>query len=169
MDKKKVVVLLSGGLDSATLLGIAKNRGHEIYVLSFDYGQKAGKEIESAKKLSRFYDVKKHLILNIELEKIGGSALTDKDIEIPKERDFEGIPITYVPSRNIIFLSFGASFAEVVGAQSILIGANCIDYSGYPDCRPSFFEKFEKMLVAGTKGGVEGKMIKIETPLIHKT
>ena len=165
----KAVVLLSGGLDSATTLYAAHAQGYQTYCLIFDYGQRHAKEILCAKKLAQVTksDFK---IVKIGLP-WGGSALTDKKIALPKNRKNipNEIPVTYVPARNIIFLSFAASYAEAVGAGAIFIGANAIDYSGYPDCRPSFYEAFAKVMKRGLKTGVSGKMIKIYTPLIRKT
>jgi 7-cyano-7-deazaguanine synthase len=166
---KKAVVLLSGGLDSATTLFVAQAQGYQTYCLIFDYGQRHAKEILCAKKLAQ------RTKSDFEIVKIGlpwgGSALTDKKIALPKNRKNipNEIPVTYVPARNIIFLSFAASYAEAVGARAIFIGANAIDYSGYPDCRPSFYEAFAKVMKRGLKTGVTGKTIKIYTPLIRKT
>lgn len=166
---KKAVVLLSGGLDSSTCAVIAKDEGFEIYAISFDYGQRHKFELDSADKIARFVGVKDHMIINSDLSRIGGSALTD-DIEVPdfKEGSKE-IPVTYVPSRNILFLSYAVSYAEVIGASEIFIGVNAIDYSGYPDCRPEFIEAYEKAVNLGTKVGVEGEGIKIRTPLLNLT
>jgi len=170
-QKKKAVVLLSGGLDSATTLYIAKARGFEPYGLIFDYGQKHVKEIVQAKKIAKFARCSFEVVRILFPWK--GSALLDKKTKIPKKRSFKKmkteIPSTYVPSRNIIFLSFAASFAESIGAFAIFIGANAIDYSGYPDCRPDFIENFQKALDKGTKTGVNKKKIKIYAPLISKT
>lgn len=164
----RAVVLLSGGLDSATTLAIAIHRGYDAYALSFDYGQRHSKELESARKIASYYNVP-HKILKVDLRQIGGSALTD-DIDVP-ERDIEDIkkeiPITYVPARNTILLSFALAYSELIDADAIFYGANAIDYSGYPDCRPEYVEAFERMANLGTKRGVEGRPIKIETPLIH--
>lgn len=166
---KKAVVLLSGGLDSSTCAVIAKDEGFEIYAISFDYGQRHKFELDSADKIARFVGVKDHMIINSDLSRIGGSALTD-DIDVPdfKEGSKE-IPVTYVPSRNILFLSYAVSYAEVIGASEIFIGVNAIDYSGYPDCRPEFIEAYEKAVNLGTKVGVEGEGIKIRTPLLNLT
>jgi 7-cyano-7-deazaguanine synthase len=170
---KKVVVLLSGGLDSTVTLAKAKEAGYEIYPLSFDYGQRHDKELESAKKIAKWYSVTEHKILKIDLVQIGGSALTDKGIAVPENRKVEDIgediPITYVPARNTILLSLAIGYAEVVGAEAVFIGANAIDYSGYPDCRPEFFEAFQKVAELGTKTGVDGKLIQIKYPLINMT
>ena len=171
--RNKAVVLLSGGLDSTTALAIAKSAGYELYAMSFRYGQRHSLEIESASKVARAMGVEKHLIADFDLRAIGGSALTDQ-IEVPKERGAEeiasGIPVTYVPARNTIFLSFALAWAEVLGAQNIFIGVNALDYSGYPDCRPEYIEAFEKMAGLATKAGVEGRLrLKIHTPLIAMT
>jgi 7-cyano-7-deazaguanine synthase len=173
VDNQKAVALLSGGLDSATALAIAKSRGFRPFALSFNYGQRHEIELASAARVAKAIGVEEHLILNIDLRAIGGSALTDT-IDVPKERsDSErssGIPITYVPARNTIFLSFALAWAEVAGAQDIFIGVNALDYSGYPDCRPEYIEAFEKMANLATKAGVEGRMrLKIQTPLIAMT
>ncbi len=166
----KCVVLSSGGLDSTVTMAIAKNLGYEIISLSFNYHQRHKVELECAKKVAKFFNVKKHIIVEVPFDKIGGSALTNVNIEIPEgkiERD--EIPITYVPGRNIIFLSIAVSVAEICGANDIFIGVNAIDYSGYPDCRPEFIEQFEKAVNLGTKASVEGKPFKIHTPLINLT
>lgn len=170
MGQKRAVVLLSGGLDSATTLAIAKDKGYKIFSLTFDYGQRHNKELDSAKKIAEYYEVEEHLIIKIELDKIGGSSLTDKNMEIEKRSLNEikmNIPNTYVPGRNTIFLSFALSWAEILGANAIFIGANSVDFSGYPDCRPEFFSVFEKVFELGTKIGIEGKKIKILTPIIE--
>ncbi len=167
---KKALVLMSGGLDSATVAAIAKDEGFDLYALSFDYGQRHRYEIECAKKVSRFLKAKDHLILTIDLRAIGGSALTD-DIEVPKDRKAEDmshdIPMTYVPARNTIFLSFALAWAEVLKAYDIFIGVNALDYSGYPDCRPEYLEAFQQMANLATREGVEGRPIKLHAPLIH--
>src|SRR5262245_39455147 len=166
---KKAVVLLSGGLDSTTILYYAKAKGFEPYCLIFDYGQRHHKEIARAKAIARqagcsFQEVKFALGWQ-------GSSLLDKSMKLPsrKKIDAKGIPSTYVPARNIIFLSFAVSFAETIGAQHVFIGANAIDYSGYPDCRPKFFKAYEKVIQAGMKSGVEGRSIRIVAPLLHMT
>jgi 7-cyano-7-deazaguanine synthase len=170
---KKAVVLLSGGLDSTVTLAKAKERGYELYPLSFDYGQRHDKELGSAKKIAEWYSVTEHKILKIDLAQIGGSALTDKGIAVPEKRKVEeigeDIPITYVPARNTILLSLAIGYSEVVGAEAVFTGANAIDYSGYPDCRPEFFEAFQKVVELGTKTGVDGKLIQIKYPLINLT
>ena len=169
----KAVVLLSGGLDSTVTLAKAGEEGYEIYALSFDYGQRHEKELASAKKIAEFYKVNEHKILNIDLSKIGGSALTDPQITIPLLRDIENIgkdiPITYVPARNMIMLSFAVAYAEVVNADAVFIGANALDYSGYPDCRPEFLKAFQNAARLGTKRGVENKPVEIRYPLIDET
>lgn len=167
--KKKAVVLLSGGLDSATTLFYCRAQGFETHCLIFDYGQRHVKEILQAQKLAR-YAKSESRVIKIRLP-WGGSALLDKKVVLPKNREnmAKEIPATYVPARNIIFLSFAASFAETIGAEAIFIGANAVDYSGYPDCRPEFYEAFARALKRGLKTGVTGKRIKIYTPLIRKT
>jgi len=166
---KKAVVLLSGGVDSATTLAVAKSVGYELYALTFDYGQRSKKEIDAAKKVADNVGVKEHKIMKIDLTQIGGSALTDRSLKIPKNRDFRAgeIPVTYVPARNMILLSYAIAWAEVLDANAVFIGANAVDYSGYPDCRPEFFNTFRRAAKLGTKRGVEGKDIKIKHPLIH--
>lgn len=170
--KQKAVCLLSGGLDSSVALAVAKSRGFAPYALSFDYGQRHARELKAAKRIAKQLKTKHHLILKAPLTKIGGSALTDK-MTVPKKRKIKeishGIPSTYVPARNTIFLSLALGYAEVIGAQDIFFGANILDYSGYPDCRPQYVRAFEKMARLGTKAGVEGKKIKIHTPLIKLT
>ncbi|MFZ0304075.1 MAG: 7-cyano-7-deazaguanine synthase QueC [Terracidiphilus sp.] len=170
---KLAVVLLSGGLDSATVLAIARAQGYEAYALSFSYGQRHVWELEAAKRVAARSGAAQHRIANIDLRAFGGSALT-ADIDVPKGRAPDemshGIPITYVPARNTIFLSFALAWAEVLGASDIFIGVNALDYSGYPDCRPEFIEAFEKMANLATKAGVEGRQhLKIHTPLIAMT
>ena len=170
---KKAVILLSGGLDSATVLAIAKAEGYEPYALSFSYGQRHAWELEAAKRLAASIGVAQHRVTTIDLRAFGGSALT-ADIDVPKGRDAEemshGIPITYVPARNTIFLSFALAWAEVLGASDIFLGVNALDYSGYPDCRPEFIAAFEKMANLATKAGVEGcQHLRIHTPLIAMT
>ncbi len=171
--KNKAVILLSGGLDSATVLAIAKAEGYELYALSFSYGQRHAWELEAAKRVAASIGVAQHRIAEIDLRAFGGSALTD-DIAVPKGRAPEemahGIPITYVPARNTIFLAFALAWAEVLGASDVFLGVNALDYSGYPDCRPEFIEAFEKMANLATKAGVEGRQnLRIHTPLIAMT
>jgi 7-cyano-7-deazaguanine synthase len=170
---KRAVVLLSGGLDSSTVLAIAKSEGYELHALSFSYGQRHVIELEAARRVAASIGVADHRIAAIDLRVFGGSALT-ADIEVPKGRNTaemdHGIPITYVPARNTIFLSFALAWAEVLGSSDIFIGVNALDYSGYPDCRPEFIEAFEKMANLATKAGVEGRQaLKIHTPLIALT
>jgi 7-cyano-7-deazaguanine synthase len=172
-EKKKAVVLLSGGLDSATALAVARAEGYALFALSFRYGQRHSVELESAARVARAIGVERHLILNIDLGRIGGSALTD-DIEVPKQRSDEeissGIPVTYVPARNTIFLSLALAWAEALDAEEIFIGVNALDYSGYPDCRPEYIEAFERMANLATKAGVEGRMrLRIRAPLVAMT
>jgi 7-cyano-7-deazaguanine synthase len=172
-ERKKAVVLLSGGLDSATVLAIARSEGYEPYALSFSYGQRHAWELEAAKRVAASLGAAQHRIATIDLRVFGGSALTD-DIAVPRGRDAEemarGIPITYVPARNTIFLAFALAWAEVLESSDIFIGVNALDYSGYPDCRPEFIEAFEKMANLATKAGVEGRQhLKIHTPLIALT
>jgi 7-cyano-7-deazaguanine synthase len=170
---KKAVVLLSGGLDSATALAIARSEGYDAYALSFSYGQRHAWELEAARRVAASIGVAEHRIAQIDLRVFGGSALTG-EIDVPKGRAAEemthGIPVTYVPARNTIFLSFALAWAEVLGANDIFIGVNALDYSGYPDCRPEFIEAFERMANLATKAGVEGRQkLKIHTPLIAMT
>jgi 7-cyano-7-deazaguanine synthase len=172
-NKLKAVVLLSGGVDSTTTLAIAKNMGFAIYALSFRYGQRHEVELEAASRIARDFNTDEHLIVDIDLRRIGGSALTD-DIAVPKSRNIKqmgkDIPVTYVPARNTIFLSYALAWAETIKAFDIFIGVNALDYSGYPDCRPEYIEAYEKMANLATKAGVEGKQrIKINTPLIRMT
>ncbi|MCU0598643.1 MAG: 7-cyano-7-deazaguanine synthase QueC [Desulfobacterales bacterium] len=171
--EKKAVVLLSGGLDSTTTLAIALSEGFECHCLSFAYGQRHLNELEAARDIARSFHVKNHLILRLDIGHIGGSALTGA-IDVPKQRNLleiqTGIPVTYVPARNTIFLSCALAWAEALSAPHIFIGVNAIDYSGYPDCRPEFISAFEKMANLAVKAAVEGKMpILIRTPLIHMT
>jgi 7-cyano-7-deazaguanine synthase len=171
--KKKSVVLSSGGIDSTTAMAIARAEGYEIYSLSFRYGQRHVFELKAADKVAAALGASEHLVIDIDLKKIGGSALT-ADIDVPKNRDegemLKEIPVTYVPARNTIFLSYALAWAEVLGASDIFIGVNAIDYSGYPDCRPEYIEAFERMANLATKAGVEGKtVLKIRTPLIQMT
>lgn len=170
---RKAVVLLSGGLDSTTILAIARDEGYDTYAMSFRYGQRHTVELQCAENVARTLGVKQHTIVNIDLRTFGGSALT-ADIEVPKDRtdaDMENtIPITYVPARNTIFLSYALAYAEVLVADTIFIGANAIDYSGYPDCRPEYIEAYQTMANLATQAGVEGKTkLKIRAPLMDKT
>ena len=173
MAEKRAVILLSGGMDSATAAAIAQRQGFALHALSFRYGQRHERELEAAKKVAAFLGMKAHLVMEFDLRAIGGSALTDR-IEVPKGRTeaemSQGIPITYVPARNTIFLSFGLALAERVEAEDIFFGANQLDYSGYPDCREEYIHAFERLANLATKAGVEGKSkLKIHTPLIHMT
>ncbi|PCJ91752.1 MAG: 7-cyano-7-deazaguanine synthase QueC [Porticoccaceae bacterium] len=165
---KKAVVLISGGLDSTTVLAMAREQGFDCYTLSFDYGQKAHAELKAARQCSELFGACQHKVVELDLRTIGGSALTDDSIDVPEEQT-SGIPVTYVPARNTVFLSIALGWAEVLGAQDIFIGVNAVDYSGYPDCRPEYIEAFERMANLATKAGVEGQSIKINTPLIHMT
>jgi 7-cyano-7-deazaguanine synthase len=172
-DKKRAVILLSGGLDSATVLAIAKSEGYALYALSFSYGQRHAWELEAAKRVAASIGVAQHRIVAIDLRVFGGSALT-ADIDVPKGRTPEemadSIPITYVPARNTIFLAFALAWAEVLRSSDIFLGVNALDYSGYPDCRPEFIEAFERMANLATKAGVEGcQHLRIHTPLIALT
>ena len=171
--ENRAVSLLSGGVDSTTAMAIAKNEGYSLYALTFHYGQRHAREVECARRAAATFGVKSHLVLDIELDKIGGSALTDQ-ANIPKGRSREeiakGIPITYVPARNTIFLSYALAWAEVIEAPELFIGVNAVDYSGYPDCRLDFIKAFEKMANLAIKKAVEGKMsIAVRTPLINMT
>jgi 7-cyano-7-deazaguanine synthase len=169
---KRAVVLLSGGLDSTTTLAIAKSLGFETYAMTFRYGQRHSQEIEASKKVAESFKVAQHVMADIDLRMFGGSALTS-NIDVPKERTAEemkeGIPVTYVPARNTIFLSFALAWAEVLESSDIFIGVNALDYSGYPDCRPEYIEAYSKMANLATKVGVEGGQINIHTPLISLT
>jgi len=164
----KAVILLSGGLDSATVLAQASADGYECYAMSFDYSQRHSVELEAAKSIAKSAKVKNHKIINLDLSQIGGSALTDMDIDVP-EAESDGIPVTYVPARNTIFLSIALGWAEVIGAHHIFVGVNAVDYSGYPDCRPEYISAFEKMANLATRAGVEGHQVNINTPLIDLT
>ena len=162
---KSAIILLSGGLDSITVLALAKQQGYKCYALSFDYGQRHNAELNAAKTIARHYGVIEHKIMPLGLASIGGSALTDQTIQVPVEPQ-AGIPVTYVPARNTIFLAFALGWAEVLGIHDVFIGVNAVDYSGYPDCRPEFIEAFQIMANLATKVGVEGQQITIHTPLI---
>jgi 7-cyano-7-deazaguanine synthase len=162
---QRAVILVSGGLDSATTLAIAKQRGIECYALSVDYGQRHASELIAAKNVVIHIGVKEHKLLHIDLTQIGGSALTDVSIDVPTQAS-DGIPVTYVPARNTLFLSLALGWAEVVSAEFLFIGVNAVDYSGYPDCRIEYISAFEQMANLATKRAIEGQPIKIETPLI---
>jgi len=164
----KAVILISGGLDSTTVLAMAKSEAYECYALSFDYGQRHRAELLAANKIAAQLGTKQHKTIQLSLDEIGGSALTDDSIAVP-DSPSEGIPVTYVPARNTVFLSLALAWAEVLGAQAIFIGVNAVDYSGYPDCRPEYIDAFQAMAALATKAGVEGKPISIKTPLIHMT
>jgi 7-cyano-7-deazaguanine synthase len=163
--KKKAVVLLSGGLDSATVLAIARAQGYASYALSMEYGQRHITELNAAKRVAGMMQVVDHKVVHIGLESFGGSALTDASIAVPEEGG-QGIPVTYVPARNTVFLSLALGWAEVLGARDIFIGVNAVDYSGYPDCRPEFIQAFEQLANLATKAGVEGERFHVRTPLI---
>jgi len=170
-EMRRAVCLLSGGMDSAVATAIARSRGYEVYGLTFNYKQKNIRELDSAKKLVRYFKIREHKVFNIDLRQIGGSALTD-ELEIPRGRRVEeivkeGIPITYVPARNTIFLGIALSYSEVVDADSIFIGVNSLDSPGYPDCRLEYMEKFQELANLATKRAVEGNPIRIEYPLIN--
>ena len=164
----KAVVLTSGGLDSSTCLAIAKQEGYACYSLSFDYGQRHRAELHAAEQIARELEVKDHQIVRLDMSGIGGSALIDTSIDVP-EKEGAGIPVTYVPARNTIFLSYALAWAEVLKANAIFIGVNALDYSGYPDCRPEFIHAFQQMTNLATKVTVEGGLLEIKTPLIHLT
>ena len=168
MSKQKAVVLVSGGLDSSTVLAMAMQQGYQCYTLSFDYGQRHRSELEAAVRVSRLMNVTEHKVVKLDLGSIGGSALTDTNIEVP-EQETEGIPVTYVPARNTVFLSIALGWAEVLGARKIFLGVNAVDYSGYPDCRPEYISSFESMANLATRAGVEGQALTIEAPLINLT
>lgn len=163
--KRRAVVLLSGGMDSATTLAIAADQGYETYALSFRYGQRHSAELDAATNLARMFGAVEHKIVDLDLSSIGGSALTDMAIDVPSEAS-EGIPVTYVPARNTIFLSIALGWAEVLESTDIFIGVNAVDYSGYPDCRPEFIQAYEAMANLATRAGVEGHRLHIHTPLI---
>lgn len=164
---RKAVVLLSGGLDSATVLAIASNQGFQCYALSVDYGQRHRSELEAARKVAQSLGAYRHQIIKLDLTAFGGSALTDQTIEIPIAGEKTQIPITYVPARNTIMLSLALAWAETLGNQDIFAGVNAVDYSGYPDCRPEYIQAFEQMANLATKAGIEGKKLTIHTPLMR--
>ncbi len=163
--QKKAIILLSGGLDSITVLALAKQQRYICYALSFDYGQKHNAELIAAAQIAKYYQVIDHKIIKLGLGSIGGSALTDENIAVPNKPQ-AGIPVTYVPARNTIFLSFALGWAEVLNLTDIFIGVNAVDYSGYPDCRPEFITAFQKLANLATKAGVDGDCFTIHTPLI---
>ncbi len=165
---KRAVILLSGGLDSVTTLAIAQQQGFECYTLSFDYGQRHDVELSAAASLSKQMGALAHKVIKIDLRSIGGSALTDNAIDVPDHHE-EGIPVTYVPARNTVFLSIALGWAEVLEAQAIFVGVNAVDYSGYPDCRPEFINAFDKLANLATKAGVEGQKLTVYAPLITMT
>ncbi len=169
---KSAIILCSGGLDSTTVMAMAKNEGYSLYSLSFRYGQRHETELRQARKVSDLFKVEKQMIIDLDFAKIGGSALTDKT-DIPKNRNLEEaskeIPATYVPARNTVFLSYALAWAEVLEISDIFIGVNAVDYSGYPDCRPEYIRAFEAMARLATRAGVEGRKIKIRVPLIQMT
>ena len=171
IPQPKAVVLLSGGLDSTTVLAIARSQGYDCFCLSFNYGQRQSVELERAAQVAKAYSASRHLVLHLDLDKIGGSALTDS-IDVPKGQDVDhpgaDIPVTYVPARNTILLAHAVAWAEVIGAANIFIGVNAVDYSGYPDCRPEFLEAFCRMANLGTKAGITGtSTFAIQAPLLH--
>ncbi|RDH86279.1 MAG: 7-cyano-7-deazaguanine synthase QueC [endosymbiont of Escarpia spicata] len=165
LKTKKAVILLSGGLDSATVLAMAQQQGYVCHALSMEYGQRHMAELSAARRVAQSLNTAEHKMVRIGLETIGGSALTDSAIPVPDHAE-EGIPVTYVPARNTVFLSLALGWAEVLGAQDIFIGVNAVDYSGYPDCRPEFIHSFERLANIATKAGVEGERFKVHTPLI---
>ena len=165
---KKAVILVSGGLDSSTVLAMAKQQGFDCYTLSFDYGQRHRSELFAAAKVSEAMQVAAHKVVSLDLGTIGGSALTDTNIDVP-EYETTGIPVTYVPARNTVFLSIALGWAEVLGANDIFVGVNAVDYSGYPDCRPDYINAFEQMANLATKAGVEGNKLTVHAPLIDMT
>lgn len=167
--QKRAVVILSGGLDSTTCLGIADQEGYALYALSFDYGQRHRIELEAAKRVAQHYQVAEHRIATLPfLREIGGSALTSDNLAVPTGGVVAGdIPVTYVPGRNLIFLSIATAYAEVVGASAVYLGVNALDYSGYPDCRPAFIDAFAAAATLATKAGAQGQTLHIETPLLH--
>ncbi|QDG56678.1 MULTISPECIES: 7-cyano-7-deazaguanine synthase QueC [Pseudomonas] len=163
-DQKRAVILLSGGLDSATLVAMVRAEGYSCYTMSFDYGQRHRAELEAAARVARDLGVVEHKVIGLNLDGMGGSALTDSTIDVP-ESSTQGIPVTYVPARNTVFLSLALGWAEVLNARDIFIGVNALDYNGYPDCRPEYVESFERMANLATKAGVEGQGFRIQAPL----
>lgn len=172
MGGPKAVLLLSGGLDSTTLLAVARRDGFEVYAMTFRYGQRHANEIDAARRIAARFGVREHVVADIDLRTFGGSALTSDDIDVPRDRDVgeRGVPVTYVPARNTIFLSFALAWAEVLGAADIFIGVNALDYSGYPDCRPEYIDAFERMANLATRAGTEGSLLlRVRAPLINLT
>ncbi len=168
-ESKGAIVLLSGGLDSTTLLAMAREEGYGLYALTFRYGQRHHQELAAAKKVTEAFPVREHRVVEIDLRAFGGSALTD-NIDVPKTGTLSAnIPVTYVPARNTIFLSYALAWAEVLGIGDIFIGVHAVDYSGYPDCRPEFYRAFSTVIAAGTKCGCQGRPVVVKTPLIHKS
>lgn len=165
---KRAVVLSSGGLDSTTILAVARSQGYECHTLAFNYGQRSSSELNAAQNVSRYLGAADHKVIRLDLRAIGGSALTDEGIDVP-EIETTGIPVTYVPARNTVFLSVALGYAEVLEAEAIFIGVNAVDYSGYPDCRPEYIKAYAEMAALATKSGVEGNPISIETPLLELT
>jgi 7-cyano-7-deazaguanine synthase len=168
MSTRRAIVLLSGGLDSATTLAIARSQGFECYALSVEYGQRHSAELDAARRVAASLGAKDHRVMRVDLAGIGGSALTDASIAVP-ENGTTGIPVTYVPARNTMMLSLALAWAEVLGARDIFIGVNAVDYSGYPDCRPEFIAAFEQLAAKATKAGVEGAAFRVHAPLITRS
>lgn len=165
---KRAVIMVSGGLDSTTVMAIAKNEGYSCYTLAFDYGQRHRSELAASEATAKAFGAVSHKVVQLDLRSIGGSALTDDSIDVPETMG-EGIPVTYVPARNTVFLSIAMGWAEVLGADAIFLGVNAVDYSGYPDCRPEFIDAFEKVANLATKSGVEGNKLSIRAPLMKMT
>jgi len=169
-EKERAIVLLSGGVDSTTCLAVARKEAYALYALSFRYGQRHLRELDAAMRIGVHFGVERHIVVDFDMRTIGGSVLTG-DGEVPKERSEaeigDGIPVTYVPARNTIFLSFALAWAEVTGARNVFIGVNALDFSGYPDCRPEYVQAFQRVAELGTKAGVEGRPVRIHTPLIR--
>jgi 7-cyano-7-deazaguanine synthase len=168
----KAVLLLSGGLDSTTLLAVARRDGFDVHAMTFRYGQRHASEIDAARRIATRFGVRDHVVADIDLRTFGGSALTSDAIDVPRDRDVRegGVPVTYVPARNTIFLAFALAWAEVLGAADIFIGVNALDYSGYPDCRPEYIEAFERMANLATRAGTEGRLLlRVRAPLINLT
>lgn len=166
MSQKKAVVLVSGGLDSTTVLAIARSQGYTCYTISFDYGQRHRAELLAASRTATLLGSEQHKVVSLDLRSIGGSALTDPSLAVP-EQETAGIPVTYVPARNTVFLSIALGWAEVLGANDIFIGVNAVDFSGYPDCRPEYIQAYEKMANLATRAGVEGQALRIQAPLMN--